>query len=142
MTEIVVVITKVALGLFAGSLLTEAVILVPFWRSIPADEFQRQHHRMGPSLYRYFAPLTLAAVGLMMAAIVLTWPVSPAWMMAGCFVAAAFLSFPLYFKRANASFAKGGLSADNLRDELRRWSRWHWVRTIMVIVAFGLVTSS
>ncbi|MEL7453058.1 MAG: hypothetical protein AAGJ50_06780, partial [Pseudomonadota bacterium] len=55
-------LATMVLGLFAGSLLTEGVILVPYWRRMAPKDFFRLHSELGPSLFRYFAPLTLAAV--------------------------------------------------------------------------------
>jgi len=50
------------LGLYAGSLLTEAMILVPYWRKMSAEDFFGLHSELGPRLFRYFAPLTVIAV--------------------------------------------------------------------------------
>jgi hypothetical protein len=44
--------------------------------------------------------------------------------------------FPLYFQRANASFAAGTIAASDVAGELRRWSAWHWGRTAIAIAAF------
>ena len=52
-------ISVAVIGLLIGSLLTEAMVLVPYWRKMKAEEFLRLHNAMGPSLYRYFAPLTV-----------------------------------------------------------------------------------
>ena len=45
-------------------------------------------------------------------------------------------AFPLYFQRANASFATGTIGADAVAGELRRWSAWHRVRTLLALAAF------
>jgi len=55
MIEALVLLNACVLGVFAGSLLTEALLLVPFFRSLPFDEFNRLHHEFGPRLYRYYA---------------------------------------------------------------------------------------
>ena len=44
--------------------------------------------------------------------------------------------FPLYFQRANASYAAGTIAAGDVAGELRRWSAWHWGRTAIAIAAF------
>lgn len=59
--EILQLLPCLLLGLLVGSLLTEAMILVPYWRTMDAKESLRLHSTMGPKLYSYFAPLTVAA---------------------------------------------------------------------------------
>jgi hypothetical protein len=39
LTTIVAVLAVLALGLAAGAVLTEAAVLVPFWRSLPPESF-------------------------------------------------------------------------------------------------------
>ena len=58
------VLATVALGLFAGSLLTEGALLVPYWRTLSPSEFFGRHGDFGPRLFRYFFPVTNAAVWL------------------------------------------------------------------------------
>lgn len=52
--------TVIMTGLLAGALLTEAFILVPYWKKMPSIEFLRLHQTMSPSLFRYYVPLTVA----------------------------------------------------------------------------------
>ena len=63
-------VATLVLGIYAGSLLTEGVVLVPYWRRMPHAEFMRLHGDVGPSLFRYFAPLTTAALLLSVVAAV------------------------------------------------------------------------
>ncbi len=62
MLETIPLLSTMALGLFTGSLLTEGMILVPYWKRMPASEFIKLHGTLGPQLFRYFAPLTTIAV--------------------------------------------------------------------------------
>ena len=128
---------QLALGLYAGSLLTEAFILVPYWRRMPPSEFLRLHGTMGPGLFRYFAPLTLAAAGLAMlnGLVAYTDPVS---VVVALLALAALLTFPIYFRAANAAFASGRMTEAELPAELARWEAWHRFRTVLVVLAFGL----
>jgi hypothetical protein len=50
-----------SLGLLAGALLAEDRLLVPYWRTLSAETFYALHPTFGPMLYRFFAPLTMAA---------------------------------------------------------------------------------
>lgn len=125
-------LTTSVIGLYAGSLLTEGVILVPYWRRMSAEDFFSKHSEMGPSLFKYFAPLTTLAVIL---------SVITAIVAGGCHVYAAGLCvsaliiFFLYFKKANASFADHSLANDALAGELKKWATWHWIRTVIIIAA-------
>ena len=48
------------------------------------------------------------------------------------------VSVPLYFQRANASFAGATIATTEVGEELRRWSIWHWVRVVLAIAAFAV----
>jgi len=139
MLEILITLTTAIIGLYAGSLLTEGMILVPYWRRMSAEEFFSGHSGMGPSLYRYFAPLTVLAVMLSVVTAVLAGG-RHIWAAGLCLTALAI--FFLYFKKANASFADHSLSHEDLPAELKRWSAWHWTRTVILIVALLVSVSA
>lgn len=125
------------IGLYAGSLLVEAMILVPYWRKIPAAQFFALHGTLGPNLFRYFAPLTTLAVLFAIAVPILNRAESLAWILSGILSAGALVIFFIYFKKANQSFADHTLSEADLPAELARWARWHWLRTVMIMGALG-----
>lgn len=130
-------VATLVVGLYAGSLLTEGVVLAPYWRRMAHADFIRLHGDVGPHLFRYFAPLTTLAVGLTVAAaiheaVLYSWRTLAAVLCAG-----ALSTFFVYFKRANAAFAAGTLTEAELAPELARWSQWHWLRTTAVIAAFA-----
>jgi uncharacterized membrane protein len=128
----------VFLGLYAGSLLTEAMILVPYWRSMPAEDFFRLHSNLGPRLFRFFAPLTvIAVISTVLVGILNSVQGKYFWVVAAVLAAGALLIFFIYFKKANKSFADHRLSTNQLPLELKRWAVWHWIRTIVVILAFA-----
>jgi len=128
------------LGLFVGALLAEGALFIPYWRALPAKQFFALHKVHGPRLYRFFAPLTVAAT---MSAVVTAvacaladhpgrWPALAAGILSASMVGLYFL----YFKRANASFAAASLSADELSTELNLWAEWHWARVVIGVAAF------
>ena len=131
-------LATVALGLYAGSLLMEGALLVPFWRSLSSDEFFGRHVEVGPRLFRYFFPLTNAAVWLSVVSAALDGLASGTRNAAALLCVFALTTFFLYFKRANASFADGSLDGSSLPFELARWAAWHWVRTVATLLAFAL----
>lgn len=139
MIEILTIVTTAVIGLYAGSLLTEAMILVPFWRRMSAEDFFARHGDMGPSLFRYFAPLTVLAVILSVVSAALAGG-RHVWAAGLCLT--ALLIFFVYFKKANQSFADHSLSNEGLPAELARWSAWHWTRTVIIITALLISLSA
>ncbi len=55
MIELFQLLSCLALGLLVCSLLTEVMILVPYWRAMDPSEFLNLHSMLGPKLFRYFA---------------------------------------------------------------------------------------
>jgi len=137
MIEILNVTATVILGLYAGSLLTEAMILVPYWRKMPAEDFFRLHGTLGPKLFHYFAPLTVLAVGLSIAIPIINSGQNKYWVSAAILAVCALAIFFIYFNKANKRFADHSLPNDKLHAELKRWASWHWIRTGLIIAALG-----
>lgn len=140
MPELLHILTTFTIGLFAGALLTEACILVPYWRRMEPSEFFRLHSSMGLNLFRYFAPLTSVAVmlSIISAGISLASgaPEICHMVAAGLCVVALSIFFT-YFKSANAKFAERSIQNSQLLAELSRWAAWHWFRTVLVMIAFA-----
>ena len=139
MTNIISVTSTITLGLLSGSLTLEAFVLVPFWRTLKPDEFFAMHRRVGPQLFRYFAPLTTAAVALpVVAAFVGRHGGHSGRSWTAAVLALVVLAFfPLFFQRANEALAARSLADSELRWALQRWARYHTGRTLLALVAFG-----
>ena len=138
--EILQLVSCLALGLLVGSLLTEAMILVPYWRTMDPKEFLSLHSTHGPRLFIYFAPLTILATMLPVLAAVM--PVILGTTSHWLSVAPAVITLIMlaiyfaYFKGANDSFESGSVGVDGLSEELTKWAKWHWVRVVLGIAAF------
>ena len=137
MLDLINLFSTFLIGLYAGSLLTEAMILVPYWRKLAPAQFFALHGTLGPNLFRYFAPLTVVAVMLAVAVPVLNRGENMAWNLSGVLCAGALLIFFIYFSKANKSFADHSLSEAKLPAELARWAAWHWARTVFLLVALA-----
>ncbi|WP_189496685.1 DUF1772 domain-containing protein [Algimonas arctica] len=137
MLEPLNLLSTLIVGLYAGSLLTEATILVPYWRRMDPSEFFRLHGSLGPRLFRYYAPLTASAVALSLIVAVLNQAQNMAWNVTAGLCLTALGIFFVYFSKANKSFADHSLKHDALAGELSRWANWHWLRTILIIIAFA-----
>ena len=141
MIEIVLFLSAGSLGLFVGALLTEAMVLVPMWRSLRPPEFFMLHAAHAHRLYGFFAPLTAAATFLAVAAagacVTTNYSGSLAAVVAAASTLVILSTYFLYFRRANASFAMAGIKPEDLPAELARWAFWHWFRTAIGVVAFA-----
>ena len=140
MIEALTVLTTVVLGLFAGSLLTEALLLVPYFRSLSFEEFNRLHREFGPRLFSYYAPLTISAALIPLAAAAATILDYPrihffAWL-AAALVLVILATYVFYFRAANLAFAERRLDEPALAKELARWAGVHTFRTTLAVCAF------
>ncbi len=140
-TEVLLFLSSAGLGLFVGALLTEAVVLVPMWRALKAQEFFALHAAHAHRLYAFFAPLTVCAVMLAVSAAIASVAKSQQYVSAAVVAAALALvmlaTYPLYFRRANASFAEASIAPEALPAELARWALWHWFRTVVGLAALA-----
>jgi small-conductance mechanosensitive channel len=140
MIEVLTALATVVLGLFAGSLLTEALLLVPYFRSLSFAEFNRSHGAFGPRLFRYYAPLTISATLAPLAAAAATLLDFPrvnvfSWISAGL-VLVILGTYVFYFRAANLAFVERRLDETALAKELARWAGVHTFRTALAICAF------
>ena len=143
--ELVLQLLKLAsaasLGLLIGALLAEGAIFVPYWRTLPPPVFFALRKEWGPRLYRFFAPLTIAASFAAIGAAVACWfverPYSWPTLVCGMLAAALVLIYAAYFKSANARLASAQLNGVELAAELRRWTQWHWARVAIGMLAFA-----
>lgn len=140
LATVVGVLAATALGLAAGAMLAEAAVLVPWWRSLPAESFLRWYRDNASRLLDFFAPLEIGSAALAVAAAALHQYRRRAGRAA--FLASAVLSvavlaaFPLYFAETNARFAAGTIALDRVAGELARWAAWHAARTAIGVGAF------
>lgn len=134
-----------SLGLLAGALLAEDRLLLPYWRTLSAETFYALHPTYGPLLYRFFAPLTMAApLAAVLAVVQVTRqsgglaPRSLAAIAAAVLTCGLVAIYLLYFKSANEAFERRAVSATDLPAALARWAAWHRARVLICVTAFGL----
>jgi hypothetical protein len=129
------------LALFVGALLTEALVLVPMWRAMQPQEFFTLHAAHAHRLYTFFAPLTVSATLLAVAAAITALITdrsrSSASLVAAGLALVVLSTYFLYFQRANAGFAAASVTHDALPAELARWAAWHWFRTTIGLAALA-----
>jgi len=133
-------------GLFAGAMLTEGFVLVPYWRSLPPDVFFAWYGTNDKRLTGFFGPLTwLTALTTLAAAVASWWTVHPRWIYAvtasACVLIAVGMFFA-YFERANASFSAATIPPSELPAVLNRWAGWHWARSCLSLIALVMALST
>ncbi len=130
------------LGVFAGAMLTEGMVLVPYWQSLSPAEFFKWYAANDRRLLSYFGRLTAATAIVALAAAILALatghPGRADALVAAVSMVVVVASFPLYFKRANERFAAASIPAAEVAAELARWSAWHWMRTAISFVALAV----
>ena len=121
-------------------MLTEAVVFVDYWRSLPPLEFLDWFGKYEPALVGFFGPLQTA--GLVLTLFAVFAYAFPRREGLGLLVLAAALSiavlglYIVYFKEVNASFVARSISESDVSAELERWALWQWARTGVGIGAF------
>lgn len=146
MASTLVFLAVIALGLSAGALVAEGAVLVPFWRSLRADDFLAWYRQHAALLLRFFGSLEIVAASLTLGAALAGWladgAASALLVLAALLAMLVLVLFPLYFQRVNASFAQGTIAPAEVAAELRRWSSWHWVRVGLAVGAFVLTVEA
>ena len=68
-SNILLLSSSLVLGVFLGAQIAEACLFVPIWKKMGADDFFDQHETVGPLIYRFFAPITIAATVIPLVAV-------------------------------------------------------------------------
>jgi len=140
----ITVLAVVALGISAGAVLAEGVILIPFWRSLEPTAFLAWYHQHARVLVWFFGPLEAASALLVVLAALVSWLTgeSSPGLLAGASVLAVLVlaAFPVYFQRVNASFVEATIAPTEVPVELRRYSTYHWLRVALAVGAFALAS--
>jgi uncharacterized membrane protein len=129
------------LGVYAGAMLTEGFVLVPWWQSLAAADFLAWYAANDQLLLDFFEPLTTTTLvaTLLSAAVSIATGHPSRWLAlaSALLTVAAVASYFVYFEAANASFSSATIAADAVPRELARWGAWHHARTLIAAVAFA-----
>lgn len=137
--EYLLLLSNGILGIFLGAQITEAVLFVPHWKSLTPDDFFELHQTYGKKIYQFFAPLTIAATLIPLAAVGYNLIQQNEHQLLlglmGFATLAFFSTYFLYFKKANQSFADRSIANEELSHELDKWGKWHWGRIFFEAIA-------
>ena len=145
LSQLLPLMAAASLGLLAGALLAEDRLLLPYARTLSVDAFYALHPSIGPRLYHFFAPLTVAApMAAVLAAIQIALQSEGLGLRTTAAITAAVLAWSLvaiymvYFRSANDAFTRHAVSPEDLPAELARWAGWHRARVLICLTAFAL----
>ena len=140
-SESLLLFSSVFLGIFIGTQITEAILFVPNWKALKADDFFSFYQKYGKKIYLFFAPITILATVISLTTVVYCIIIQDGNKILlgimGLTTLAFFSTYYLYFKKANKRFTERDLSNDGLPQELKRWGNWHWARICFEFIAFG-----
>ena len=132
-------VSAVLVGLLAGGMVLIEVVLLPFWRSVPHEEFRRWFTLNAPRIRALMVPLGAAAGAAGLATAVSEASVSrrpgPASLTAAAATVGVVAVTVTVNEPANARFTGGSLTDAETADLLSSWARWHHLRVGLGIVA-------
>ena len=130
------------LGIFIGAQLTEAILFVPYWKSLHPNDFFELHKTYGKKIHAFFAPLTIAATLFPLTMVTYYFVNNSKELTILTFIGvttlAFFSTYFLYFKKANQKFADRSIPDGELSKELIVWGNCHWARIFLECTAFVL----
>ena len=138
--EAIALAAVVVLGLSAGAQLTEAVVFVGYWRSLPTEEFLAWFGKNEPRLVAFYGPLQVSAL-IVTALATLAHALQRRQGLGPLIVAVAssmvvLALYGIYFEDVNASFVARSIDVSEVPAELERWAAWQWLRTAVGTAAF------
>lgn len=139
MKNIFLKLSIILLGLSTGAMLLIGIGIAPYWSSITPIEFMQLFADSSPYMGKLMVPLGLSTAAITLIATAIAYKQkSPNiyWMFIACFAAIiSALSFPLYFKEANAVLQSMMLSTTEASEMLVSWQIWHWARIVSSTIA-------
>ncbi|NKI31823.1 hypothetical protein [Croceivirga thetidis] len=121
-------------SIFIGSQLAEALLLVPYWKSLESTAFYEYYANFGPSIGRFYTVLTILAILTPFSVSIYCFvrkekALLPA-LLSSVFAVGFLLLFFFYFKNTNNQFYKAVYSNTHLLEVLTIWEFWHWLRIL------------
>ena len=140
--EIAYAVSAAVLGCFFGAQLCEAMLLVPYWKSMDPSDFKKYYNKQGGKIHSFFSPLTILAflIPCLTAFIGLSSGQDKVIIHLGLGLSCLlfFSTYFLFFKKANEEFTMVEMDQHQLQSALSICAKWHWSRVVLEGLAFGL----
>ena len=119
-------------SVFLGSQITEACLLVPYWKSLSPLEFYEYYSQFGRLIGRFYTILTVISTMTTVYISIHCFAKSSRarnFTLISCFFVIAYIAlFYIYFKGANQKFYIASFNSHQLKTELENWQCCHWLR--------------
>lgn len=127
----------VIFSFFLGSQITEAVILVPYWKSLSTSDFYSYYQNFGPSIGQFYTILTIVTAFIPIALAIYYFQSKASGLLfsiiSALFAILFITCFYVYFKGTNELFYQSVLTEIELKNELITWGKWHWGRIVLEV---------
>lgn len=141
-SKILLLLSTGCLGIFLGTQIAEACLIVPYWKKLSPDKFFDFYRTHGQKLHKFYAPLTILATLSTLCTVALFLLKGSEEMvnllLIGISTLVFFSTYFMFFKNANKRFSEKSISNKDLPSELVRWANWHWARVTFECIAFVL----
>lgn len=142
-STILLLLSSAVLGVFLGTQIAEAFLIVPYWKVLSPDDFFDLHKKFAQKLYDFYAPLTILATVVPLVTVGYHFIIPTKEKLLFAFLALStlmyFLTYFIYFKKANNAFKNREISDNALSKEIVMWGNWHWGRIAFEFIAFVIV---
>ena len=131
-------LSAVLTGLLAGGMILIDVVLLPFWRGVPPEQFRTWFAAYSDRIRTLMIPLGAGAAGVSAASAVVQTAKAPRAGAAAVAAAAATGVVAITItvnEPMNHRFTTDDLTDAETASLLERWARWHHVRVALGVVA-------
>ncbi|WP_448612593.1 anthrone oxygenase family protein [Modestobacter sp. URMC 112] len=131
-------VSAVLAGLLAGSMILIDVVLLPFWRGVPPEQFRAWFAEHSGRIRAVMIPLGAGAAALNVASAVVQTAKGPRAGAASVAAAAAAGVVAITVtvnEPMNHRFTDGPLTDAETASLLGRWARWHHLRVALGVLA-------
>ncbi|MGB0835948.1 MAG: hypothetical protein ACPGR2_15650 [Psychrobium sp.] len=127
------------LGVSTGAMLLIAVGIAPYWSAVNPIEFMEIFSASSAYMGKLMVPLGVSTALITIIVAIMAYKQGSRHFVLIAIAAVtallSSLSFPLYFKDANALIQSMTLTSDEASQALVSWQIWHWTRIVISTVA-------
>lgn len=127
-------------SIFLGSQITEGVLLVTYWKSLPTKEFYDYYVVFGPLISSFYTFLTIISVLIPFGSSIYCYykkkfDTLKYSVLSTIFAFLIIIIFYSYFKGTNQLFYTRAFDTNELKSVLNTWENWHWLRVLFEVLS-------